>query len=84
MELLAIKRHTFVSKVAFLLRELSDFTEDIKTEWDLFKSAVITSAAASCGCKCVGGQMGGEKKLLDGTKKLKKLSLQRKVHLEFG
>ena len=55
-------RHTFVSKAAFLLRELFDYTEDVETEWSLYKSTVITSAAASCGCKCVGGQMGCEKK----------------------
>ena len=29
---------------------------------ELIKSAVITSAAASCGCKHVGGQMGSEKR----------------------
>ena len=77
-------RHTFASKVASLFRELPDYTEDIETEWDLFKSAVITSAAASCGCKHVGSQMGSEKKLLGGTKKLKKLSVQRKLRLELG
>ena len=56
-ELLADEKgnHTFASKVAFLFRELPDYTEDVETEWDLFISAVITSAAASCGCKCVGG-----------------------------
>ena len=51
-------RHTFSSKVASLLLELPDYTEDLEIEWDLFKSKVITSAAASCGCKRVGGQMG--------------------------
>ena len=51
MELLADKkvRHTFASKVASLFRELPDYTEEVETKWDLFKSAVITSAAASCG-----------------------------------
>ena len=57
-------RHTFARKVAFLFRELSDYTEDIKLMaiMDLFKSAVIASAAASCDCKRVGGQLGSEKK----------------------
>ena len=55
-------RHTFASKVASLFRELPNYTEDIENEWVLFKSALITSGAASCGCKCVGGQMGSEKK----------------------
>ena len=54
-------KHTFASKVASLFRELPDFTEDVETVWDLFQSAVITSAAASCGCKS-GGQMGSEKR----------------------
>ena len=49
-------RHTFASKVAFLFRELPDFTEDVETEWDLVKSAVVTSVAASCGCKYVCGR----------------------------
>ena len=40
-------RHTFASKVASLFRELSDFTEDIETKWDLFKSTVITVAIRS-------------------------------------
>ena len=55
-------RHSFASKVASLFREFLDYTEDVETEWDLFKSAVITSAAASCGWKRVGGQMGSEKR----------------------
>ena len=41
-------RHNFVSKVVSLFREIPNFTEDVETEWDLFKSAVITSAVARC------------------------------------
>ena len=57
MGLLADKkvRHTFASKVASPFQKLPDFTEDVETEWDLFKLAVIISAAASCGCKRVRG-----------------------------
>ena len=55
-------RHNFTSRVAFLFRELVDFTKDVETDWDLLKSAAITSAAASCGCKRVGGQTGNEKR----------------------
>ena len=40
----------------------TDYTESVQTEWDLFKSAVIISAAASCACKLVGGQMGSDKR----------------------
>ena len=53
----------FCKKVAFLIRELPDYTDDVETDWDLFISAVITSAAAGCGCKHVGGQMGGKKRI---------------------
>ena len=77
-------RHTFASKVASLFRELSGYTEDVETEWDLLKSAVITFAAVSCGCKHVGGQMGSQKRTIWQTKKLKKLSMLRKLHLEFS
>ena len=77
-------KHTFSSKVAFLFRELPDFTKNIETEWDLFKSAVITSTAASCGCKRVKVRRVVRKELLVRTKKLKKLSAERKLRLELG
>ena len=62
-ELLADKkvRHTS-SKVGFLFRELPDYTEDVETKQVFFKSAVITSAAVSCGCKREIEQMGREKR----------------------
>ena len=84
-ELLADKkvRHTFASKVASLFRELSDYPEDIETEWDLFKSAVIASAAASCGCKWEVKWV-VRKEPLGEPRKLKKLSIQRKLLLELG
>ena len=72
-------RHIFASKVASLFRELPDYTEDVETEWDIFKSAVITRAAASCCWKQV-----VRKELLGGTKKLKKLFVQKKPRLELG
>ena len=54
-------KYTFLTKVAFLFRELPDFSEDDDTECNLFQSAITTSAAVSCGCKRVGGQMGNKK-----------------------
>ena len=36
--------------------------KELETECDLFKSAVIISAAVSCGFKHVGGQMDNEKR----------------------
>ena len=64
--------HIFASKVASLFRELADYTEDVETEWDLFKSAVITSADAICDCKRVGGQMGSEKRTAWWNQQVKK------------
>ena len=63
-ELLADKKlkQTFASKVASLFGELPDYSEDVETEWNLFTSAIITSAAANCGCKRVGTQMSSEKR----------------------
>ena len=80
-ELLANKkvRHTFASKVASLFRGLPDYTEDVETDWDLFKSAVIASAAASCGCKCVEGQMGSEKKTASWNQEVKKAICAKKT-----
>ena len=48
------KSEIYFCKVVSLFREL--------LEWDLFKSAVITSAAAGYGCKCMGGQTDSEKR----------------------
>ena len=57
----------------------TDTCKIVKTR-DLFKSAVITTASASCGCKRLEGQ-GGQvrKQLLGETKKSKKLSVQKKT-----
>ena len=80
-ELLADKkvRHTFASKVASLFRELPDYTEDVETRWDLFKSAVITSAAASCVCKHLGGQMGSEKRTAWWNQEVKEVIREKKT-----
>ena len=67
-----------------MLREHPNFTEDVETEWDLYKSAVITSAAASCGCKRLEVKRVVRKKLLGATKKLKELSVQKKLRLKLG
>ena len=67
-----------------MLKEHPNFTEDVETEWDLFKSAVITSVAASCGCKHLEVKRVMRKKLLGGTKTLKELSVQKKLRLKLG
>ena len=56
------RKKSETDKFAFLFRELPDYTENVGTDWNLFKSAVITSAFASYGCERVGGQMDSEKK----------------------
>ena len=83
-ELLAGKKvtHTFASKVASPFRERSDYTEDVEKKWDLFILTVITPAAASCGCKDVGGQMGSEKRT--PWLNLNKLFCKEKLGLELG
>ena len=63
-------RHSFASKVASLFKELPDFT---------VKSAVITSAAASCGCKHVGGQMGSEKRTAWWNQEVKEAIIGKKA-----
>ena len=46
----------------FPVRRTPRLTKHVQTEWNLFYSAVITSAALSYGCKHMGGQTGNEKK----------------------
>ena len=54
------KDETYFGKHScFPVHEHLDFTEDVETGWDLFKSAVVTSAAANFDCK---GQTGSEKR----------------------
>ena len=52
----------FCNQSCFPVRELSDYTKDVETDWNLFKLALITSVAASCGYIRVGGKMSSEKK----------------------
>ena len=72
-------RHTFASKVASLFKELPDYTEVVETKWNSFKSAVIISAAASCGCKRLGEQMGSEKKTAWWNQKVKETIRAKKT-----
>ena len=41
----------FASSISSKFRQLPDASEDIEKEWLLFKSAIISSAAESCGQK---------------------------------
>ena len=44
-------RKQFASSISSKFRQLSDVSEDVKREWLLFRSAIISSAAESCGQK---------------------------------
>ena len=54
-------RTAFADNIVSKFKELSASTEDIETEWCLFRTAVITSATNCCGRKRVGGTMSSEK-----------------------
>ena len=44
-------RKQYASSISSKVRQLPDASEDIKKEWLLFRSAIILSAAESCGRK---------------------------------
>ena len=44
-------RKQFASSISSKFRQLPDVSEDIEREWLLFRSAIISSAAESCGRK---------------------------------
>ena len=46
----------FADNIACKLKELPTAAEDIETDWCLFQTAVITSAANCCGRKRVDGE----------------------------
>ena len=45
------RRKQFASSISSKFRQLPDVSEDIEKEWLLFRSAIISSAAESCGRK---------------------------------
>ena len=55
-------RTAFADNIASKFKELPTSTEDIETEWCLFRTAVITSATNCCGRKRDGGTKSSEKK----------------------
>ena len=55
-------RTAFADNIASKFKELPTSTEDIETEWCLFRTAVITSATNCCGRKRVGGTKSSEKR----------------------
>ena len=55
-------RTAFADNIACKFKELPTSTEDIETEWCLFRTAVVTSATNCCGRKRVGGTKSSEKR----------------------
>ena len=55
-------RKQFASSISSKFRQLPDVSEDIKKEWLLFRSAVISTAAESCGRKRLRVAGDGEKR----------------------
>ena len=55
-------RTAFADNIASKFKELPTSTEDIQTEWCLFRTAVITSATNCCERKRVGGTKSSKKK----------------------
>ena len=55
-------RKQFASSISFKFRQLPGASEDIKKEWLLFKLAIISSAAESCGRKRLKLTGDGEKR----------------------
>ena len=74
----------FADYIASKFKKLPASTEDIETEWCLFRTAVITSATNCCGRKRVGGTKSSKKKLFGGTKKLMKLFVRKKWPIRPG
>ena len=77
-------RKQFASSISSKFRQLPDVSEDIEKEWLLFRSAIISSPAESCGRKRLRVAGDSEKKHLGGTKRLNKLFEQRKMRSRPG
>ena len=56
------ERTAFADNIASKFKKLPTSTEDIETEWCLFRTAVITSATNCCGRKRVGATKSSEKR----------------------
>ena len=72
-------RKQFASSISSKFRQLPNQSEDIEKEWLLFRSAIISSAAESCGRNGLEWRAIVRKEHFDGTKRLKKLIEQRKM-----
>ena len=55
-------RKQFASSISSKFKLLPDVSEDIEKEWLLFRSAIISSAAESCGQKRIKGADDSEKR----------------------
>ena len=72
-------RTAFADNIASKFKELPAFTNDVETEWCLFRTAAITSAFNCCGRKRVGGTKSSEKRTPWWNKKVKEVARAKKV-----
>ena len=72
-------RTAFADNIASKFKELPTSTEDIETEWCLFRTAVITSATNCCGRKRVGRTKSSEKRTPWWNQEIKEAICAKKV-----
>ena len=77
-------RKQFASCILCKFRQFPDVSEDVEQEWLLFRSAIISSAAESCGRKRLRVVAIVRKEHLSGAKRLKKLFEQKKMRSRPG
>ena len=69
----------FATSVLSKFRQLPDASEDIKEEWQPFRSAIISSAAESCGRKRLRVEGDSDERTFGKNVRLKKLFEQKKM-----
>ena len=72
-------RTAYADNIASKFKELPAFTEDIETEWCLFRSAVIMSAFNCCGRKRVGGTKSSKRRTAWWNQEVKEAIRAKKV-----
>ena len=77
-------RSAFADNIASKFEELKASTEDIETEWCLFRTAVITSATNCCRCKRVEGAKSSEKRTLWWNQEVKQAIHRKKWPIRPG
>ena len=73
------ERTAFADNIASKFKDFPTSTEDIETEWCLFRTAIITSATNCCGLKRVGETKSSEKRTPWWNPKVKEAIRAKKV-----